>query len=411
MPSLPSHEDTGKLEALERFLLRLHRDGARDSHLLNSIAQLYYKKLNDSEKALVFYKKALDCSADEQERSAASFNIGCVYMSLGRYAEAVACFDQSLGTRGVGKARWNKCLALLHNGDWLEGMRLYAARCDMTSCDAVVPLKLPIPFAADLDSLRGKRVLVVNEQGFGDEILFSRALPIVLKVSEALFVKCSPSLRKLFQASMPAVQFFDEHSLDIIAATRIDCWTNTGDLFAMACTNETPFPPVHELSAPTVKELPSQGRQTAKIGVCWACNPKSENYAKRSLTLEDIDFLSGVSSAEFYSFQTDGVPVPGWMVDLSAELVAFDDTAAYLKQMDFVITIDSVIAHLAGAMRRPGMLVHGAFLDWRWKYRSNGDFSRLYPTMMVAGLEELKIRAARGFDKDFAGCCLRNPQP
>ncbi len=352
--------------------------------------------MNTHETRLASYRKALEHPLPEKEKANLSYAIGCILMQMGLYAEAVDCFDTAL-RGGVGKARWNKCLSLLHKGDWVEGMRLYSSRRDPGSPDAVTFPELPLPFASALEELRGKRVLVLNEQGFGDDILFSRALPIARSISEMLFVKCHPSLRTLFQASMPAIQFFDEHSMDVISSTPLDCWISTGDLFAMNCTAEMPFQPVCALTTTTAKTLPCKDGKTANIGICWTCNPKSANYSQRSLQLNDIQFLHSLANATCFSFQRGEAPAPEWMVDLSTELVTFADTAAYLKQMDFVISVDSALAHLAGAMKLPGMLAHGAYVDWRWKYLDSDNFSKLYPTIMVGGIQELHDRVARGF--------------
>ena len=371
---------------LEARLLQARAKGMGDAALLSLAAVFCLKELHDEERSLSLYHEALALAADSKSRGTIHYNIGCVQMSMSRYAQAVESFDLSIESGGGGKPLWNKCLSLLRNGDWLEGMRLFRSRRDPSSSDAVLFPTLPIPEAESPADMAGKTVIVLNEQGFGDELLFSRALPTAMRISRSLTVKCHPELLGLLQASMPDIVFFADKPPPTVHGDKYDCWTSTGDLFAMSCLSGTPFPPVHRLTTNASKPLPPRTRQR-RIGVCWACNPKSKNHESRSFSPMDFEFLRK-SDAEIFSFQK-GAAAPDWMVDLGGSLATFDDTAALLKQMDLVIAADTAVANLAGAMGLPALLAHKGFIDWRWKCLDSDGRSRLYPSVRVVALDSL----------------------
>jgi hypothetical protein len=129
------------------------------------------------------------------------------------------------------------------------------------------------------------------------------------------------------------------------------------------------------------------GRQL-RVGLVWAGNPAHQNDARRSLSLEALRLLLANTGITFYSLQ----PQPGGMidndqkvdnrpVDLTALIGDYADTAALLSQLDLVISVDTSVAHLAGALGHPLWLLLPYAPDWRWlMYRSDSPW---YPGMRL----------------------------
>jgi hypothetical protein len=267
-------------------------------------------------------------------------------------------------------------------------MQQYSTRYGQyrTAADAVRFPNIPLPYVSNMAEFKNRRVLVLNEQGFGDEIMFSRAFQHAKDSAKRVLIQCWPELLKTFQVSFPRVQFFIDRLFDIEFVNQFDCWSSTGDLFANLASAECEFAPVHRLKSSRVAE-PTNDRK--KIGICWSSNPKSVISQEKSLKFEELELFRTIEDAEIYAFQTNGVSIPSWMIDLSDKLKTFDDTAHHLEQMDLVISIDTAVAHLAGAMQKPTILVINDYLDWRWKYTDENKISKLYSTVKVMGKLEL----------------------
>ena len=381
----------GKLKDAEKLLHQVLKMHKQSVPILNSLAMFYHMTLKDHEKGLEFYKEALKYSKDPYTKATLNYNLGCIYNDMSDYKNAIKHYDVSIKLGRVDEVKWNKCLALLNDGDWVDGMHYYHMRHRSERSDptAVRFPELPIQYVNRLNELKGKRVLVLNEQGFGDEIMFSRAFPLAKEVSKKILIQCYPELHKLFQTSMSKIQFFVERSFGMEFVQQFDCWTSTGDLFAMMVSEEKPFPDVHPLRSSVSQYALDDNK---KIGLCWSSNPRSRIAQNKSLKPEDMFFFKEIEDAKIYAFQTNGVPVPPWMIDLSDKLKTFDDTANFIKHMDIMISIDTAVAHLAGAIEKPTFLVINEYLDWRWKYVDENGFSKLYPTVKIVKMEELKKR-------------------
>jgi len=128
---------------------------------------------------------------------------------------------------------------------------------------------------------------------------------------------------------------------------------------------------------------PRQPDGGLKVGVVWQGNPKHENDRQRSLPLALLDSLLGLSGVTFYSLQVPAAPLDGnhVLVDLAGLIHDFADTAALVSQLDLVISVDTSVAHLAGALGRPVWLLLPFAPDWRWLL-DRGD-SPWYPTMRL----------------------------
>jgi hypothetical protein len=120
-----------------------------------------------------------------------------------------------------------------------------------------------------------------------------------------------------------------------------------------------------------------------KIGLAWQGNPDYLLDKLRSISPEHLRALDGARDSAFVSLQLPrpDVPPPLTMIDLTAELSDFADTAALMEALDLIITVDTSVAHLAGALGRPVWLLNRFNTDWRWLM--DRDDSPWYPTMRI----------------------------
>ncbi|HXE55992.1 MAG TPA: glycosyltransferase family 9 protein, partial [Tepidisphaeraceae bacterium] len=134
------------------------------------------------------------------------------------------------------------------------------------------------------------------------------------------------------------------------------------------------------------RERIAQEPASLKVGLCWAGNAGLKEDAKRSMDLSRLAPLASVPGVRFYSLQKgeaakQSAPPAMELVDWTAELTDFADTAALIQNLDLVISVDTAVAHLAGAMARPVWVLHRFSPDWRW-FLDRPD-SPWYPTMRL----------------------------
>lgn len=277
-----------------------------------------------------------------------------------------------------------ECIDLLEAGEWARGMKLYRRRYHpkRTNITKVKFPKLPLPFieGASIDAFKGKKVLVLNEQGFGDELMFFRSIYLLLEVVSALAWQAYPETAELLKLNVPEeVQVLTSRTLSAEYLKQFDCYTSTGSLFSMLGA-EQPLPLRYVLQVGVEQDLIPNS-----VGVCWATNPKSPNGASRSL---DIDILKpAIDDADVYSLTRDA-DAPPW-IKPCPNFKDFLETARLMRRLTHIVTVDTSIAHLAGSLGKSTFLVIKEHHDWRWRYLDTHGHSLLYPTIRVVTLSEI----------------------
>jgi tetratricopeptide (TPR) repeat protein len=238
-------------------------------------------------------------------------------------------------------------------------------------------------------AIAGRTVLVSTEQGFGDIIQFARFLPTAIERGCRLIIACPPTLRPLLQSIRAAnTNGSVQHWLDEreqIPAFDVHCPLLTLPL-ALGCTLATipittPYLHPPQECMHRWKAALSSDPAHLKVGLAWVGRPFPKNRSIPPAALTPLLQLPGIS---FYSLQKDlpsNQPAPPQLIDLSPQLVDFTETSALISQLDLVITIDTVIAHLAGALGKPVWNLLKFSPDWRWMLdRSDSPW---YPTMRL----------------------------
>jgi hypothetical protein len=254
-------------------------------------------------------------------------------------------------------------------------------------------------------------LLVHNEQGLGDQIMFACALNEVIDAAAAVTLVVSPELEGLFRASFPKARVFGAFNGRFAGDHPVPPWIaelgtvdyqipigglmhrlrNTAESFRNPRPWMRPSDEARERWKVRASQLWREARKP-RVGLCWASNPalfrldSSRRAAKKSMQLEAMTPLMDVADVDYVSvlnWAIDPVPAPmqGRLLDLSRDLRSMDDTAALIEHLDLVITVDTAVAHLASAMGRPVWLVLHDFADCRWALA--GDDSYWYPTIRL----------------------------
>jgi len=320
----------------------------------------------------------------DPEGAAAWNNRGMALQALGRIEEAHASYDQAIALKpAFPDALWNKALLLLMLGEYEEGWRLSEWRwrrsdATETAQDFGLPLWLgDTPIA-------GKRLLLHTEQGYGDAIQMLRYAPLLARMGAKVDLVCPEALVELAATV---------EGLPAPAATKVpadfDLQTPIMSLpLALGTTFDTVPAEVPYLKVPErakaawAERLPDTGRR--KIGLAWSGNPTHRNDRNRSIPFADLGPLLE-ADVEFHSLQKDyrpgeleAVMADGKVVDHSAELMSFADTAALIDGMDAVLVVDTSTAHLAGALGKPVTILLPFAPDFRWGLK--GEKTPWYPT-------------------------------
>lgn len=337
-------------------------------------------------------------------------NMGVTLTAMGRFDEAMHCYDQALAVSpGLPDANWNQALIRLARGDFTDGWRQYEYR--WTRSDADPYLHPEIPPLQNLALANGKRVLVWAEQGLGDTLQFSRYLAPLTARGALVTFEVPESLRGLL-GRMP-------HGAQVVArdraAGRFDWQLPLLSLPRLFATQPTTIPPITPgLSAPADRVAfwgAWFGSTTAKprIGVAVRGNPRHRNDLARSMPLAKLQALAEIG--EVYLIQTElsdadrkFLALHSGIRFLGDRLDDFDETAAILHHMDVVVSVDTSLAHLAGAMGKKLFVLLPWIAEWRWRHA--GDTTPWYDSARL-----LRQPAAGDWDSVMSDLVARLKAP
>jgi tetratricopeptide (TPR) repeat protein len=309
---------------------------------------------------------------------AAKNNLANTLLETGRTDEALDCYEEAIRlTPDNPEYRVNLGMAQLLSGNFGDGWRNYGAR------------SAPPRNAAPLwkgEPLQGRTILLCSEQGFGDTIQFVRYAGVLSEQDVRVLVSCPQSLTRLLD-TMP-----DIGGLAVLtgALPTSDFQVPLLHLPAILGTRVETIPArVPYLFADpelvrdwTLKlDIP---KSHLKVGIAWRGSPEHRNDRKRSIEPAELSALAGVPGTSFISLQqglSDGVAGSLPFVPLGRELTDFADTAALMRNLDLVISVDTAVAHLAGAMAIPVWTLLAYNPDWRWML--GRDDSPWYPGMKL----------------------------
>ncbi|MBF0135719.1 MAG: tetratricopeptide repeat protein [Magnetococcales bacterium] len=315
-------------------------------------------------------------------------NLGTLLQLLGRPEEALACFQRALELDPeYADAHVNRAMAWLAAGQFLAGWQEYAWR--WYQAGARPPGD---QFSQPLwqgESLLGKRILLHAEQGLGDTLQFIRYAPLVKKRGGEVLVQCQPPLTRLLSA---------QEGIDLVLSQgdslpEFDCQVPLLSLPGIFGTDMETIPaqlpyivPEAALVESWQKRMPSG--YSRQIGLVWRGSKSYRHDRYRSLPAQAMAGLLAVPEVAFYGLvkepridEIDCLARLGNFFDFGPELKNFSDTAAIVANLDLIITVDTAVAHLAGAMGKPVWVLLPFSPDWRWL--REGEASPWYPGMRL----------------------------
>lgn len=315
-------------------------------------------------------------------------NLGNAYLAKLETAAAMAAYDHALFLKPDHQdAHWNRSLLLLLLGDFARGWPEYEWRW-LRFPDQRRVLTQPMWDGFDLT---GKTILLHAEQGVGDAIQFVRLAPLVAERSRAAAVMLEvqpelvPVMTKLPGVSRviprgEALPPFDTHC-PLMSLPHV-----------LRMTAETiPVPGADLATDPRLVERFATivGRDGLRVGVVWAGAPIHRRDRERSIPLSTlVPLLTATPAARLFSLQKGDparqlatLPADVRVTDLSGELHDYAHTAAAIANLDLVVSVDTSVAHLSGAMGKPTWTLLPFSPDWRWLL--GREDSPWYPTMRL----------------------------
>ncbi|MEG5052625.1 MULTISPECIES: tetratricopeptide repeat protein [unclassified Microcoleus] len=328
----------------------------------NNVGAFYHEQGN-VKAAIFYYRQALNLKPDFVE---AINNLGHALVDLGEFQEAFSCHSRALELQpDNATAHLEFALTLLLFGDFQRGFAEYEWRWRTPQLQPR-QFKQPVWDGSDL---QGKTILLHVEQGFGDSIQFIRYAPILRSRGAKVMVACYPELMRLFatvagieylSVSLEGLPEFDVHA-PLMSLPRI-----------VGTTLETIPANVPYLAPPAECKFALSSDAKLKVGIVWAGSPQRRKDNQRSCSLSDFIRFLDVPGIAFYSLQknlseSDRTLLNQHLVpDLTPHLNDFADTASAISQLDLVITVDTAVAHLAGALGKPVWVLLSFAPDWRW---------------------------------------------
>ncbi|MCC7498447.1 MAG: glycosyltransferase family protein [Bryobacterales bacterium] len=315
--------------------------------------------------------------------SSAHNNLGNVLVALGRAGEAISHYQRARWyDRSSPEAPLNLGVARLLTGDYARGWEGFEYRAAQPG---VVARHFDRPRWRG-EPLAGRRILLHAEQGLGDTIQFSRFAPVLGGQGATVIVECQPAAAALL-ATVPGVAEVVAAPSDGIGFDyHLPLMSVAGVLRVTAATIPAKVPylfprrAVIEQWKRTMAGL-TQDCRRRRVGLAWAGNPRHPNDRNRSMPLARLKPLLEMDGVQWFSLQKGGDGSGAGSFDLGPLLTDLEQTAAAIEQLDLVISVDTVVAHLAGALGRPVWLLAPFAPDWRWMLdRSDSPW---YPSMRL----------------------------
>ena len=319
-------------------------------------------------------------------------NLSITLQAQGRTHEALAVLDLAAALKPAhAETRSYRGMLLLSLGRLAEGWDDYEARFSIWQAGTDYARYAALPHWQG-EPLQGRTILLLPEQGFGDTIQFARYAPLVKARGARVLLGAWKPLLPLMR-SLPGVDAvvaagqkappYDFHcpllSLPRAFGTTLD-----------TIPNQTPY--LHPEPAAVARWATrlETGAPALRVGLVWAGSPRHLDDNRRSLPFAALAPLWAIPGVRWFSLQvgdraadlgTDAALPASGIEDLAPELTDFAESAAALASLDLVITVDTAVAHLAGALGRPTWVLLARVPDWRWL--RTGEKSPWYPTMRL----------------------------
>lgn len=332
------------------------------------------------EEAVTELKQVVQAEASHAE---AYNSLGYVFSQRQNPEQAIKHYKQAIQIQPeFAKAHHNLGMTLLQLGELEEGWAESEWRWGTAQ---FTPFECPQP-KWDGQPIPNKTLLIHTEQGAGDAIQFIRYVPMIAERCNKIILVCTPELLPLFEG-----------------CPGIDSLRTAGEIKIKDFDAYVPLMSLPHLLKTTLDTIPAhipyltgnsnllplpKSPGNARVGIVWAGSPTHGNDRNRSSQIQDWLSVLTVEGIDFYSLQKGervkdmaALPANVPLHDLDTQIKTYADTAAIIEQLDLVISVDTSVAHLAGALGKPCWVLLCYTPDWRWL--RNRDDSPWYPTMRL----------------------------
>ena len=357
-------------EALDCFNQAIAVDSS-SVEALNNKGNLLQKS-NQFELAVECYQKALTLQPTLAQLHS---NLGNVYHRLNRLEEASAHYERAVQLdTNFAEAHWNNALALLMLGNFKKGWEEFEWRWQSDGINKTLPSrKMEEKLWLGKSSLEGKKILIHSEQGLGDTIQFARFIPLISKLGAEVTFEVQPSLVDILKTIEGTFNVISTNS----SHPKVDfqCPLLSLGLALDVGSNNIPSAQGYLKSNPELisrwaKRLGVKIKQ--RIGIVCSGNKEHTNDASRSFSLNTL--LSHLpKSLEYHLIQNEirsedlnTMSATPQILNHADHLFDFTQTAALVENMDLVVSVDTSVAHLCGALNKEVWVLLPFRSDWRW---------------------------------------------
>jgi tetratricopeptide (TPR) repeat protein len=314
--------------------------------------------------------------------------LAMIQIDLDQHEQAAITLLRAIGHKADSpEAHLALAQVLLARGEMAPGWMEYEWRNRIDVPNNTLP-RMTSPTWNGMQIPRG-RILLVGDQGYGDTIQFARYIPMVAERCQEVVLGCSAELADLLRP-IPGVTHCHAR-WDAIPPHAAHCRLSSLPLMFQTTLDRIPGQSPYLVAEPARVAAWAErlGTPTGpRIGLAWTGRPTHPNDMRRSVALERLLPLAEAHSGQFVCLQkpVSARDMPfmsrfSGLTDLSDALTDFAETAALIANLDLVITIDSAVAHLAGALGKPAWTMLAKAADWRWMLR-RGD-TPWYPTLRL----------------------------
>lgn len=336
------------------------------------------QRTGNFEEANKVYREALKISPPDHKASLYHL-LGISYRSLSQHDKAIEFYEKAIKETGKPSIKKDRAMALLASGKLYDGLKAFECRRELAEerlkqngGKLVAQQKLPSGVVHwKGEDLTGKSIVVYHEEGSGDFIMFSRFIPLLRErgVSKILLTGPTPDLLDLVSDNIKVegiVPLEGPFESDYVIGSMSLPWRLGLDYVDV---NGKPY----MKAAPA--NIPLRGK--LNIGLVWRGNPEYGMDAHRSMEFSEFCPLFDLPGAAFYSLQVGGASnevtklgFEGFVADLGSRAKSWRETAKMIMALDVVVTVDTAVAHLAGALGKPVIIMITRASDWRWNRES-----------------------------------------
>lgn len=344
-----------------------------------------YKEKEQIEEAVTCFQRVLQL---KQDHAGAYYNLGNALVAQGHFDESLQFYQKAIEIDpDCAEAHWNIALIKLLTGNFQEGWRGYEWRWKLKDILTKPSFHKPLWDGSDI---KGKTILLYAKQGFGDTIQFIRYTPLIAQRDANVIVECQKELISLLK-NVEGVQHIIGHG-ESMPHFDIYCpllsLPSIFDTTLESIPSQIPYISVDSGLVQKWHEKFKHDKSKQKIGLVWSGDPALKDDHSRSCSLEIFSPLAQLDDIIFYSLQKgeaseykNNLPHKIKLIDYTEEIKDFSDTAAFIQNLDLIISVDTAVAHLAGALGKPVWALIPFVPDWRWLLNRND--SPWYPTMRL----------------------------